>query len=128
MSYINRHTNRVTEAEADYGVVGLDISSTGLNPIAMTTALAGEIAHSLDEVGQPPDFGPDRSRLLIQAVRAVGKVRGFFFFMWRVVYYTILLLGVASALPIVLGLLLIFLPGQMLFFGILAIVCPIYQK
>ncbi len=94
----------------------------------MTTVLAGEIAHSLDEVGQPPDFGPDRSRLLIQAVRAVGTVYGLFFFMWRVVYYTILLLGLASALSIALGFLLIFLPGQMLFFGILAIVCPIYQK
>ena len=94
----------------------------------MTTALAGEIAHSLDEVGLPPDFGPDRSRLLIQAVRAVGKVGGFFFFMWRMVYYTILVLGVASALSIVLGLLLIVLPGPILLFGIVAIVCPIYQK
>ena len=95
---------------------------------AMTTALASEIAHSLDEVGLPPDFGPDRSRLLIQAVRAVGNVWGFFFFMWRVVYYTILVLVVASALSVVMGLILLVLPGQMLFFGIVAIVCPFYQK
>ncbi len=40
MSYINRHTNRVTKAEADYGVVGLDVSffSTDLNPIGKIAA------------------------------------------------------------------------------------------
>ncbi len=58
----------------------------------------------------------------------VGKVVGFFFLMLKIVYYTILVLGVGSALSIVLGLLLIVLPGPMLLFGIVAIVCPIYQN
>ncbi len=58
----------------------------------------------------------------------IGKVLGFFFLMWRMVYYTILVLGVASALSIVLGLLLIVLPGPILLFGIVAIFCPLYQK
>ena len=58
----------------------------------------------------------------------IGKVVVFFFLMWRMVYYTILVLGVASALSIVLGLLLIVLPGPILLFGIVAIFCPLYQK
>ena len=58
----------------------------------------------------------------------VGKVVGFFFLMLKMVYYTILVLGVASALSIVLGLLLIVLPGPILLFGIVAIFCPLYQK
>ena len=45
----------------------------------------------------------------------VGKVS---FHMLKTVYYTILVLGVASAFSIVLGLLLIVLPGPMLLFGI----------
>ena len=58
----------------------------------------------------------------------VGKVVGFLFLMWRMVYYTILVLGVGSALSVVLGLLLIVLPGPILVFGIVAIFCPVYQK
>ena len=58
----------------------------------------------------------------------VGKIVGFFFLMFKMVYYTILVLGVGSALSIVFGLLLIVLPGPILLFGIVAIVCPIYQK
>lgn len=57
-----------------------------------------------------------------------GKVVGFFFLMLTLVYYTILVLGVGSALSIVFGLLLIVLPGPIFLFGIVAIVCPIYQK
>ncbi len=76
----------------------------------------------------PPDFGPDWSRLLIQIVRTVGKVVGFFFLMWRMVYYTILVLSVASALSVVLGFLLIVLPGPILMFGTVAIFYPFYQK
>ena len=44
------------------------------------------------------------------------------------VYYTFLVLGVASALSIVLGLLLRVLPGPIQLFGIVAIFCPFYQK
>ena len=53
---------------------------------------------------------------------------GFFLIMWRMVWYTILVLGVTAALSIVLGLLLIVLPVPMLLFGIGAIFCPFYQK
>ena len=55
----------------------------------------------------------------------VGKVVGFFFLMLKMVYYTILVLGVASVLSIVLGLLLIVLPVPILLFGIVAIFCPL---
>ena len=58
----------------------------------------------------------------------VGKVVGFFFLILKMVYYTILVLGVTSALSVVLGLFLIVLPGPILVFGILAIFCPLYQK
>ena len=94
----------------------------------MTTALADGVAHRLDEVGLTPEFRSYRLPLLTHAVRAVAKAGGLFLLMWKMVYYTILVLGVASALSIVLGLLLIVLPGPMLLFGIVAIVCPFYQK
>ena len=58
----------------------------------------------------------------------LSTVAGFFFLMWRMVWYTILVLGVTAALSIVLGLLFIVLPGPILLFGIIAIFCPFYQK
>ncbi len=57
-----------------------------------------------------------------------SKVVGFSFLMWRIVWYTILVLGVSAALSIVLGFLLIVLPVPILLFGIVAIFCPFYQK
>ena len=57
-----------------------------------------------------------------------GKVVGFFFLTLKMVYYTILVLGVVSALSVVLGLFLIVLPGPILVFGIVGIFCPLYQK
>ena len=59
---------------------------------------------------------------------SLSQVVGFFFLMWRMVWYTILVLGVSAALSIVLGLLLIVLPVPMLLFGIVAVFCPFYQK
>ena len=41
----------------------------------MTTTLVNDIAPSLDEVGLRPNFGPDRSRLLIQVVRTLAYGR-----------------------------------------------------
>ena len=41
----------------------------------MNTELVAEIASRLRAVGVPPDFGPDRSRLLIQTYRALAKGR-----------------------------------------------------
>ncbi len=58
----------------------------------------------------------------------LSKVVGFSFLMWRIVWYTILVLGLSAALSIVLGLLLIVLPVPMLLFGIVAVFCPVYQK
>ncbi len=61
---------------------------------------------------------------------SLSKVVGFSFLMWRMVWYTILVLGVTAALSIVLGLLLIVigLSTPILLFGIVAIFCPFYQK
>ena len=39
----------------------------------MNSGLVTEIANKLRAVGVPPDFGPDRSRLLIQTYRALAK-------------------------------------------------------
>ena len=39
----------------------------------MNSALVTEIASGLHAVGVPPDFGPDRSSLLIQTYRALAK-------------------------------------------------------
>ena len=58
----------------------------------------------------------------------VSKVVAYFLLMWKMVWYTILGLGVSAALSIVLGLLLIVLPIRILLFGIVAIFCPFYQK
>ena len=58
----------------------------------------------------------------------LSPVAGFFSLMWRMVWYTILVLGVSAALSIVLGFLLIVLPVPILLFGIVAIFCPFYQK
>ena len=58
----------------------------------------------------------------------VSKVVVYFLLMWKMVWYTILGLGVSAALSIVLGLLLIVLPIPILLFGIVAIFCPFYQK
>ena len=58
----------------------------------------------------------------------LSTVAGFFFLMWRMVWYTILVLGVSAALSIALGFLLIVLPVPMLLFGIVAVFCPFYQK
>ena len=58
----------------------------------------------------------------------VSKVVAYFLLMWKMVWYTILGLGVSAALSIVLGLLLIVLPIPILLFGIVAIFCPFYQK
>ena len=41
----------------------------------MNSGLVTEIADRLRAVGVPPDFGPDRSRLLIQTCRALAKGR-----------------------------------------------------
>ena len=38
----------------------------------MTTTLVSEIDHSLDQVGLTPDFGPDRSRLMVQVLRTLA--------------------------------------------------------
>ena len=58
----------------------------------------------------------------------LSKVVGFSFLMWRMVWYTMLVLGVSAALSIVLGLLLIVLPVPILLFGMVAVFCPMYQK
>jgi hypothetical protein len=59
-----------------------------------------------------------------------SKVAGFFLLMWKMVWYTILVLGVSAALSIVLGLLLIVigLASPILLFGAVAIFSPFYQK
>ncbi len=41
----------------------------------MNSGLVAEIANRLRAVGIPPEFGPDRSRLLIQTYRALAKGR-----------------------------------------------------
>lgn len=41
----------------------------------MNTGLVTEMANRLRAVGVPPDFGPDRSRLLVQTYRALAKGR-----------------------------------------------------
>ncbi len=96
---------------ATYSVAEVEIA----DPAAMGNyvKLAGESLRS--DPTQPPHV-------------VVGKVVRFFFLMLKMVYCTILVLGVASALSIVLGLLLIVLPGPILAFGIVAIFCPSYQK
>ena len=38
MSYINKQENRITKAKADYGMAGVEVGSTGLNPIGMIAA------------------------------------------------------------------------------------------
>ncbi len=38
MSYTTGHTNLVTDAEADYGIVGVDVGSSGLNPVGKVAA------------------------------------------------------------------------------------------
>lgn len=57
-----------------------------------------------------------------------SKVEGFFLLVWRMVWYTMLALGVTAALSIVLGFLLIVLPIPILLIGIVAVFCSFYQK